>query len=62
MGNSQCEFCGRSYTKKRQWQKFCSRTCRIEFHQSGGEEVLRLRRENKALRERMKTITEIASQ
>lgn len=28
----ECEICGKKYTPKKEWQKFCGQNCKLEHH------------------------------
>ena len=40
--SSVCQFCGKSFNPKRDGAKFCSPTCRVDFHTEKNKEIRRV--------------------
>ena len=41
-----CKYCGEIYYPKRKWQKFCTDTCRMNYHRERYFEMVRKYRED----------------
>jgi len=57
-GDGKCHNCGKQFTKRTPWQKFCKPECHNEFHRSGGQAFARLIKEQEEMRAAIKELQE----